>query len=145
MRTIVGQDGAVLIGIDLKKDPGILQRAYNDKAGVTAAFNLNALRHLNRELGANFNIGAFEHRAVWVEEQSRIEMHLISKRDQVVDIAGTRIPIRLGEHVRTEFCHKYTPDAFVSLAAAAQLVATRTWTDAEKKFSVQLLEPARLQ
>jgi len=145
MRRIIGDDGAVLIGFDMKKDAQILERAYNDSAGVTAEFNLNALRHLNRELGTNFNVNAFEHRALWVEEQSRIEMHLISKRHQVVDIAGTRIPIEKGEHLRTEYCHKYTPDAFASLAAGAHLLATRSWSDPENKFSVQLLEPAKLQ
>ncbi|HKE93255.1 MAG TPA: L-histidine N(alpha)-methyltransferase [Povalibacter sp.] len=145
MHRIVGPEGAVLIGIDLKKDPAVLHRAYNDSAGVTAEFNLNALRHINRELGANFNIDAFEHSAVWVDDHSRIEMHLISKLDQVVEIAGTRITIRRGEHLRTEYCHKYTPDAFASLAASAHFVAARSWTDAENKFSVQLLEPVHLQ
>ena len=89
MRQIIGKNGAVLIGIDLKKDPRILERAYDDRAGVTAEFNLNALRHMNRELGADFDLDAFEHLAVWVEDQSRIEMHLVSKRDQVVHIGDT--------------------------------------------------------
>ncbi|MFL6547114.1 MAG: L-histidine N(alpha)-methyltransferase [Povalibacter sp.] len=145
MRTLVGREGAVLIGIDLKKDRDVLERAYNDSAGVTAEFNLNALRHLNRELGTNFDIDAFEHRALWVEKESRIEMHLISKRDQVIDVAGTRVTFKRGEHLRTECSHKYTLESFANLAASAHLVATRTWTDAEQKFCVQLLEPAQLQ
>lgn len=145
MRDIAGSGGAVLIGIDLKKDTDVLRRAYNDSAGVTAEFNQNALRHINRELGANFELDAFEHQAVWVEEQSRIEMHLISKRDQTVDLAGTRIQFSKGEHLRTEYCHKYTLEGFASLAASAHLVATRVWMDAEQKFSVQLLEPVQLQ
>jgi L-histidine N-alpha-methyltransferase len=145
MRNLIGHDGAVLIGIDLKKDPEVLRRAYNDDAGVTAEFNLNALRHINRELGANFNLNAFEHRAVWVEDQSRIEMHLVSKRDQIVDVAGTPVQFKRGEPLRTEYCHKYTPESFANLAASARLVATRVWTDADKKFSVQLLEPRKLQ
>lgn len=145
MRTLAGRDGAVLLGIDLKKDPDVLERAYNDQAGFTAEFNRNALRNLNRELGANFDLDAFEHRATWVEEKSRIEMHLVSKRDQVVDIGGTRVKFRRGEHLRTEYCHKYTFEAFDALAVSAHLTATHIWTDPERKFSVQLLEPSALQ
>ncbi|HEY6645013.1 L-histidine N(alpha)-methyltransferase [Povalibacter sp.] len=145
MREIVGDTGAVLIGIDLQKDPDVLRAAYNDSAGVTAQFNLNALRHINRELGTKFDLTAFEHDAVWNEEQGRIEMHLISKRDQVVDVSGTPIRFSRGEHLRTEYCHKYTQAGFESLAASARLTSTRVWTDAEKKFSVQLLEPVRVQ
>ncbi len=80
MREMVGKNGAVLIGIDLRKDPRVLERAYDDAAGVTAEFNINALRHVNRELGADFDLDAFEHTAVWVENESRIEMHLVSTR-----------------------------------------------------------------
>lgn len=145
MHHIVGRDGAVLIGIDLKKDPQVLQRAYDDPAGVTAQFNLNALRHINRELGANFDLGAFEHRAVWREDLSRIEMHLISTRNQVVDVGGEHIAIGRDEHLRTECCHKYTLGGFAQLAASAQLAVTRVWTDAENKFSVQLLQPKSTQ
>lgn len=145
MRHIIGENGAVLIGIDLKKDPQVLLNAYDDAAGITARFNLNALRHINRELGANFDLDAFEHRAVWREDKSRIEMHLISSRDQVVDLAGEHVAIQRGEHLHTESCHKYTLDGFAKLAAAADLAVTRVWTDAENKFSVQLLEPKPLQ
>jgi L-histidine N-alpha-methyltransferase len=144
MRTIIGHRGAVLIGIDLKKDPRVLEQAYDDAAGVTAEFNLNALRHLNREVGANFNLDAFEHLALWVENQSRIEMHLVSKRDQVVRVGDERIAIARGEHLRTEYCHKYTLEDFAKLAAQADLQVTRVWTDADEKFSVQLLEPRKL-
>src|SRR5690606_29419920 len=84
IRTIIGRNGAALIGVDLRKDPGMLHRAYDDSAGVTAEFNLNALRNLNRELNADFDLDAFEHAALWVENKSRIEMHLVSKRDQLV-------------------------------------------------------------
>ena len=99
MRHIIGTNGAVLIGIDLKKDPRILERAYNDRAGVTAEFNVNALRHMNRELGTDFDLDAFEHLAVWVEDQSRIEMHLVSKRDQVVHVGDENVRIEKGEHL----------------------------------------------
>ncbi len=145
MRSLVGKEGAVLIGFDLKKDREVLERAYNDTAGITAEFNLNALRHLNRELGTNFDIDSFEHRAMWMEAESRIEMHLISKRDQTIELAGTRVSFRRGEHIRTEYCHKYTLESFANLASSAHLVASRTWTDTEQKFCVQLLEPAKLQ
>jgi L-histidine Nalpha-methyltransferase len=145
MRELVGKNGAVLIGTDLRKDPQVLERAYDDAAGVTAEFNINALRHLNRELGANFDLDAFDHLAVWVEDASRIEMHLVSKRDQVVQIGGEKVRFAQGEHLRTEYCHKYTLESFSDLAATAGLVVKRVWTDANQMFSVQLLEPARLQ
>jgi L-histidine Nalpha-methyltransferase len=141
MRHIIGKNGAVLIGIDLKKDPRILERAYNDRAGVTAEFNVNALRHMNRELGTDFDLEAFEHLAVWVEDQSRIEMHLVSKRDQVVHLGDESVPIKKGEHLTTEFCHKYTLESFADLAATAGLSVSRVWMDPARLFSVQLLEP----
>ena len=145
MRQIIGANGAVLIGIDLKKDPRILERAYNDRAGVTAEFNVNALRHLNRELGTDFDLDAFEHLAVWVEDQSRIEMHLVSKRDQTVHLGDESVRIGKGEHLTTEFCHKYTLESFADLAATAGLSVSRVWMDPAKHFSVQLLEPRSLQ
>ena len=145
MRAIIGSDGAVLIGIDLRKDPNILRRAYNDDAGVTAEFNLNALRHINREVGANFDLANFEHEAVWMDDLSRIEMHLVSKQDQTVRVAGVPIAFKRGEHMRTEYCHKYTLEGFANLAAAAHLAPTRTWMDAEERFAVLLLEPRKLQ
>lgn len=145
MRQIIGAGGAVLIGIDLKKDPRILERAYNDRAGVTAEFNVNALRHMNRELGTDFDLDAFEHLAVWVEEQSRIEMHLVSKREQVVHVGDESVRIARGEHLCTEYCHKYTLESFANLAAGAGLAVTRVWMDPMKQFSVQLLEPRSLQ
>ncbi len=145
MRQIIGGNGAVLIGIDLKKDPRVLERAYDDRAGVTAEFNINALRHMNRELGTDFDLDAFEHTAVWVEDQSRIEMHLVSKRDQVVHVGDEDVRIGKGEHLPTEFCHKYTLESFADLAATAGLSVSRVWMDPAKLFSVQLLEPRSLQ
>jgi dimethylhistidine N-methyltransferase len=142
MRHIIGARGAVLIGIDLKKDQRVLERAYDDAAGVTAEFNLNALRHVNREVGADFDLDAFDHLAVWVEDHSRIEMHLVSKRDQVVRVGDEKVKIARGEHLRTECCHKYTLEGFAALAASADLSVRKVWTDPERKFSVQLLEAA---
>jgi uncharacterized SAM-dependent methyltransferase len=145
MREIVGRSGAVLIGIDLRKDPRVLERAYDDAAGVTAEFNLNALRHVNRELGADFDLDAFDHLATWVENQSRIEMHLVSRRDQVVHLGGENIRIARGEHLRTEYCHKYTLEGFANLAGTAGLAVQRVWMDPQQQFSIQLLEPRRIQ
>jgi L-histidine N-alpha-methyltransferase len=145
MREMAGGRGAVLVGIDLRKDPQTLEQAYDDGAGVTAKFNLNALRHVNRELGADFDPDGFDHLAVWVEDHSRIEMHLVSKRDQVVRLGGEQIRFERGEHLRTECCHKYTLDSFAELAGSAGLAVKRTWLDPEKRFSVQLLETRRLQ
>lgn len=138
MRKLAG-DGYVLIGIDLKKDPRVLERAYDDAAGVTAQFNLNALRHVNRELHADFDVDAFEHQAMWVEDESRIEMHLVSQRYQTVHVAGESIHFARGEHLRTECCHKYTLESFRTLAAKADLSVARVWTDVEEQFSVVLL------
>jgi L-histidine N-alpha-methyltransferase len=145
VRRLIGTSGGLLIGVDLRKDPHVLRRAYNDEAGVTAEFNINMLRHLNRELGADFDLKSFEHAAVWVDDKSRIEMHLISKSDQRVHIGDTEIQLRRGEHIRTEYSHKYTLDSFADLAAAADLCVERVWMDAEQRFSVQWLEPRRLQ
>jgi len=119
----------------------VLERAYNDRAGVTAEFNVNALRHLNRELGTDFDLDAFEHTAVWVENQSRIEMHLVSKREQDVHLGDETVHLKKGEHLTTEFCHKYTLESFADLAATAGLSVSRVWMDPAKQFSVQLLEP----
>ena len=145
IREMIGRNGALLIGVDLRKDPRVLHRAYNDEAGVTAEFNINALRHLNRELGADFDLEAFEHAAVWVENLSRIEMHLISKQDQRVHIGDEEVRIKRGERIRTECSHKYTLESFADLAANADLCVARIWMDPDKQFSVQLLEPRVLQ
>jgi dimethylhistidine N-methyltransferase len=141
VRQLIGNQGALLIGIDLKKDMSILERAYNDSAGVTAKFNINALKHLNRTLHADFPINGFEHKAVWVEEFSRIEMRLVSKRDIRVHIGGEQIAIKRGEYLRTECCHKYTLESFAELAATAGLQVRQLWSDSNANFTVQLLEP----
>jgi L-histidine N-alpha-methyltransferase len=130
-----------LIGIDLKKAVPILERAYNDSAGVTAKFNVNALRHLNRVLEADFPVPAFEHQAVWVEELDRIEMRLISKRNMKIHIDGESIAIEQGEYLLTECCHKYTVESFSELAGSAGLQVRKIWCDPNANFSVQLLQP----
>ena len=142
MRSIIGRQGAILIGTDLKKDAEVLFHAYNDAEGVTAQFNLNALRHINRKLGTDFDLTAFEHRAIWSEEHGRIEMHLVSLRDQTVRIGTERIQFQRGEYLRTEYSHKYTLAGFAQMARAAELSVTRVWMDEQQWFSVQLLQPA---
>jgi len=141
MRELIGRQGAILIGIDLKKDVATLERAYNDSSGITARFNLNVLRHLNRELNADFQSQEFAHSAVWVENLSRIEMRLVSRRDQRVHIDGHAVDIKRDEYIRTECSHKYTLGSLAELAESAGLRVHRVWCDPERTFSVQLLEP----
>jgi dimethylhistidine N-methyltransferase len=136
----VGPGGAMLVGVDLVKDRETLERAYNDAAGVTAEFNLNLLVRLNRELGADFDVDAFAHRAVWDAEAARIEMRLISSRAQRVTVAGRAFDFAAGEVLVTEYSHKHKPEAFRGLAQGAGFVLARTWTDRDGLFSVQLLE-----
>ncbi len=139
-RSEVGAGGAMLIGVDLKKDRAVLERAYNDPAGVTAQFNLNLLARLNRELGADFDLAAFRHVAVWDDVHDRIEMRLVSTRRQVVEIAGRSFAFAAGEILVTEYSHKYSLEAFRRLAEESGFTVARVWTDAARLFSVQLLE-----
>jgi dimethylhistidine N-methyltransferase len=139
VRRLAGRRCGLLIGFDMVKDVDLLERAYNDSAGVTAAFNLNVLERLNRELGARFDPGAFQHRAVWVSEASRIEMQLVSLRRQQVLIRDERLELQAGEPLITEHCHKYTPATFAALAVAAGWRPVRSWTDAQHRFQVQYL------
>jgi dimethylhistidine N-methyltransferase len=132
--------GGLVIGFDLVKDPAILERAYDDSAGVTAEFNLNVLRRLNHDLGSDFDLTAFRHQATWVPEASRIEMRLISKVAQTVTIAGEAISFGVNEPIITEHCHKYTPELFAAQAGAAGWTARQTWADPLDYFHVQYLE-----
>src|SRR6185437_5674015 len=112
-------NGGLVIGFDLVKDPAVLVRAYDDAAGVTAEFNLNVLRRLNRDLGVNFDLDAFRHQAVWNPEASRIEMRLISLERQSVSVAGELISFEADEPIITEHCHKFTQELFAAQAGAA--------------------------
>jgi dimethylhistidine N-methyltransferase len=141
MRNMAGSSGAVLLGIDRVKPAAIIERAYNDAAGLTAEFNLNALRHLNREIGAGFDPGAFAHRAPWVPEHSRIEMHLVANRATSFIVGDERFEMARGEYLLTEYSHKYTLDDVAALASGAGLAVRRTWSDPQDWFSVLLLEP----
>lgn len=139
---IAGHDGRILIGVDLRKDPATLERAYNDSAGVTAEFNLNVLYRLNTELDADFDVDAFAHRAVWNDAASRIEMHLVSEKAQQVRIGQESIALRAGEYIHTESSYKYSTEGFAELARRASLDVLRVWTDERDLFSVQLLQPS---
>ena len=133
----------VLLGTDLRKDPAVLNVAYNDAAGVTAEFNRNMLRVLNAELGANFDPGAFEHRAYYNEAARRIEMYLHAIGVQLVYIPGMPpVVFRDGEAIRTEVSYKYDRAAVGALAATARLRVTRWMTDSANRFALSLLEPA---
>jgi dimethylhistidine N-methyltransferase len=134
-----GGGGGLLIGVDLRKEREVLEAAYNDALGVTAAFNLNLLRRLNCELDADFELDAFEHHAIWNPDAGRVEMHLVSQEQQVVRINGARIAFRKGETIHTENSHKYGLDEFAELAAEADFTVARVWTDPDELFSVQHL------
>lgn len=139
---IVKRGGGLLIGVDLKKDPVVLHRAYNDRQGVTAEFNLNLLARINRELGANFQLDQFRHYAPYNPAENRIEMHLVSLKEQVVHLDGYEIAFGAGESIWTESSYKYTLDEFARLAATAGFRVEQVWTDPLQCFSVQYLKVA---
>lgn len=136
---LLGTESELLIGVDLQKPVDRLLRAYDDSEGVTAAFNLNLLHRINRELSGNFDVEAFEHLAVYNHELGRIEMHIVSLCDQTVDILGQTISFAEGERIHTENSYKYTVDGFRGLAEKAGWATKRTWTDPENLFSVHAL------
>jgi uncharacterized SAM-dependent methyltransferase len=136
---VCGPGGGLLIGVDLKKDPLMLHRAYNDALGITAAFNINVLRRLNRELEADFALERFRHYAFYNPVFARVEMHLVSLVDQVVHVAGTAVHFERGESIWTEASYKYSHDEFARLASAAGWRVEQTWTDDRGLFSVKYL------
>ncbi len=136
---VCGPDGALLIGADLKKDLVVLHKAYNDSQGVTAAFNLNLLERINRELNCDFQLEWFEHYAFYNPREGRIEMHLVSLRDHTVHLGNVTIPFARGESIWTESSYKYNLDEFAQMAAAAGFKVGRVWTDEQQWFSVQYL------
>jgi dimethylhistidine N-methyltransferase len=137
---VLGPDGALLMGVDLKKDVARLHRAYNDSQGVTAAFNLNLLERINRELNCDFQVDCFRHYALYNPRESRIEMHLVSQKEQTVHLGSAAIHFARGESIWTESSYKYNLDEFQEMAAAAGLRVERLWTDPREWFSVQYLE-----
>ena len=136
---LVKPGGGLLLGLDLRKDVGVLDAAYNDSQGVTAAFNRNLLVRINRELGADFHIGAFKHRAFYSRERARIEMHLVSEGAQAVTVADRVFTFRPGETIHTENSHKYDVTEFARRAAGCGFRADETWTDERGYFAVVFL------
>jgi len=137
---LVGEGGRLLIGVDLKKDRVRLETAYNDSQGVTAAFNLNLLQRINRELSGDIDIDAFSHRAFYNAEQGRIEMHLLSRASQTAMVAGQTIEFADGETIHTENSYKYDVDEFQQLASKSGFEPECVWMDDEALFSVHCLK-----
>jgi dimethylhistidine N-methyltransferase len=142
IRELVGPGGAFLAGVDLKKDPEVLEAAYNDRDGVTAEFNLNVLTRMNRELQANFEPKNFRHHAFYNEPLGRIEMHLVSEVEQTAAVENLEIQFAAGETIHTENSYKYDPEDFAALAGKLGFVVSEVWTDPARLFSVQYLTPA---
>jgi dimethylhistidine N-methyltransferase len=138
-KRILGRDATFIVGVDLVKDVEVLNRAYDDSAGVTAQFNLNLLARINRELGGNFDLAAFEHHAFFNRERSRIEMHLASLKRQRVRLMGQCVDFRAGETIHTENSYKYSVESFRALARGAGWTPVAVWTDPRQYFSVHVL------
>ena len=137
---MVGPGGQLLIGVDLKKERRILEAAYDDTRGVTAAFNLNLLTRINRELDADFDLSKWQHRALYNEEAGRIEMHLVSLAEQEVSLSGRRFHFAQGETIHTENSYKYSVEEFRDLAASAGFMTDTIWVDENRLFSLHLLQ-----
>jgi dimethylhistidine N-methyltransferase len=139
MRAMLGPDARLIIGADMVKDEATLVAAYDDAAGVTAEFNKNLLRRINRELSGTFDLNAFDHLAIWNPDFARMEMHLVSRIDQIVHAAGHTFAFKAGERLHTENSHKFTPSGFAALAAEAGLKIERHWISPKPEFAVFLL------
>lgn len=136
---LCGPGDGLLIGVDLQKDRSVLELAYDDPAGVTSDFNLNILTHINAEIGSDFDISAFSHRAVYNETHGRIEMHLVSDAVQTVTVGDSEIEFETGESIWTESSYKYTRESFAKIAGEAGFEVQHVWTDDRNYFSVQFL------
>ncbi|MGE3182613.1 MAG: L-histidine N(alpha)-methyltransferase [Phycisphaerae bacterium] len=143
MRGLCGDDGCLLIGVDLKKDPHRLHAAYNDSEGWSAAFGLNLLERLNRDFGANFQIENFRYYAHYNPSEGRVDMHVVSLADQRVRVGDRHFDFANGESLLTEFAYKFTLAEFAENAQDAGFNVNSVWLDEKRMFSVQLLEPAR--
>ncbi len=133
---VIGPGGALLVGVDLRKDRRVLEAAYNDSKGVTAAFNMNLLARINRELGADFDLDGFRHRARYDEAAGRVDMHLISLKRQSVRVDGETFAFGEDEAIHTESSYKYALDEFQALGRAAGFTPVESWTDEKRLFSV---------
>jgi dimethylhistidine N-methyltransferase len=140
VRELTCSGGGMLVGVDFQKDKGVLDLAYNDPEGYTAAFNLNILDRINRDVGADFDLDAFSHLAFYNPEAARVEMHLVSARAQTVHIAGQEFRFAAGEAIHTENSYKYTPGGFEALARSAGFGRVTLWSDARKWFGVFFLD-----
>jgi dimethylhistidine N-methyltransferase len=140
---VVGSGGGLLLGVDLRKDPAVLEAAYNDRRGVTAAFNRNLLVRINRELGGDFDPDAFEHRAFYNRERSRVEMHLVSPADQRVRVGDAAFAFRAGETIHTENSYKYARSELTRQAARCGLRVENVWSDKNDYFAVLYLAGRR--
>jgi dimethylhistidine N-methyltransferase len=136
MSSMLGQQGGLLIGIDLQKEPAIVEAAYNDSAGVTAEFNLNILNRINVELDGNFDLANFHHRSVYNESMSRIETSIVSSCDQQVAVAGQLFEFARGEEIHTEYSYKYTIEGFAEFANPFGFRLHEHWTDEDGYFAV---------
>ena len=139
MHELIGNNGALIIGADLIKEPQVLEAAYDDRLGVTAEFNKNILARINTELDANFKLEQFSHKAYFNQQEQRIEMHLVSKINQTVNIGSETILFSKGESIHTENSHKYSIESFLQMANLAGFKSLKTWTDSEQLFSVHYL------
>ncbi len=133
---LCGTGGGLLIGIDLQKDVATVEAAYNDDRGITAEFNLNLLRRINRELGGDFSLQRFQHRAQYDREHGRVEISLVSRESQTVEVAGQSFNFQAGEAIHTEYSHKYTVEGFAAAAAEAGLALHKCWMDDRQYFAV---------
>lgn len=136
LSSLIGHNGGLLIGVDLKKDKQLLQRAYNDSKGITAEFNLNILNRINKEYGADFNLKLFRHKAVYNESAGRIEMYLISLVEQGVNVCDSYFVFNRNERILTEYSHKYSIEEFEDLVNK-DMHLQKVWTDKDKLFSLQ--------
>ncbi|HED18648.1 MAG TPA: L-histidine N(alpha)-methyltransferase, partial [Gammaproteobacteria bacterium] len=142
MARLARSGGRLLIGVDLKKDPAVLNAAYNDSEGFTAAFNMNLLARMNNELDANFRISQFKHSAFYNEQSGRVEMHLVSQSEQVVQIDNTHFGFSRNDTIHTENSYKYSIKEFQTLARLGDFEPDKVWTDPDDLFSLHLLNVA---
>ena len=135
-KALMGEGGLFILGADLVKERAVLTAAYDDAAGVTAAFNKNLLVRINRELRGDFDLHAFDHRAVWNAQLLRMEMHLVSRIDQLVHVAGRGFAFKAGEQLHTESSHKYSVESFDALARSAGWAVDRHWLSPTPQFAI---------
>ena len=145
VRKSIGEDGLFILGVDTRKPKDVVERAYNDSQEVTAAFNLNILAHLNHRIGSNFDIDCFQHQAIYDVHAGRIEMYLVSKCNQSIQIGDRTIDIARGERIHTENSHKYSREELENVTASAGMPCEQIWSDEDERFMVALLRSSSAQ